>query len=377
MDSALGCQLTATRDAPQRIVHLLGSGGFYGLERMLLDHCLHVPGKHQVWLLSGPDSLFQRFAAAGVEIRRCGGGLRELLQAIRQAQFDPAGPRLLINAHGFKGLVLGWLAACRFGLPLIATQHGFTPSNRKQRVYTWLTLQLCRTPQVKAVVCVADSIARLLRKAGVRGHKLHVLPNGLPASAGQPVGRPAAAPPAPLLGFVGRLSLEKGPDLFVELAIALCRRHPALSVVLLGEGPQRAELEARIAASGLCGRILLPGYQERMTDWLSALTVLVLSSRTEGTPMVLLEAMQLGTPIATFAVGGIPDVLIHEQSALLSPAEDLPDLITQTERLLNDPLLRQRLAERARQVQQERFHLPGQTARWDQLYRRAGNPSWH
>lgn len=93
--------------------------------------------------------------------------------------------------------------------------------------------------------------------------------------------------------------------------------------------------------------------------------------------MVLLEAMQLGTPIATFAVGGIPDVLVHEQSALLSPAEDLPDLITQTERLLNDPLLRQRLAERARQVQQERFHLPGQTARWDQLYRRAGNPSWH
>ena len=103
MDSALGCQLTATRDAPQRIVHLLGSGGFYGLERMLLDHCLHVPGKHQVWLLSGPDSLFQRFAAAGVEHVALGSdfngtvhtpfdttGLAQITEGLQRAGFDDA-----------------------------------------------------------------------------------------------------------------------------------------------------------------------------------------------------------------------------------------------------------------------------------------------
>jgi len=372
MDSALGCGLTAAESSPPRIVHLLGSGGFYGLERMLLDHCLHVPGLHQVWLLSGPDSLLERFAAAGVNIRRCDGGLRALFQALRQA-----GPGVLVNAHGFKGLVLGWLAACRFGLPLVATQHGFTPSNRKQRLYTWITLQLCRLPQVRAVVCVADSIARLLRQAGVSEAKLHVLPNGLPGNATQPSRRPALAPAAPLLGFVGRLSLEKGPDLFVELAIELCQRQPGLSVVLLGEGPEREALQARIDAAGLRERILLPGYQDNMTDWLAALDVLVISSRTEGTPMVLLEAMQLGTPIAAFAVGGIPDVLDDEQSALLSPAEDLAHLISQTQRLLNDPGLRRRLAEQARQVQRERFHLPGQAERWHRLYRHAGNRPWH
>lgn len=372
MDSALGCQLTAAGDSSPRVVHLLGSGGFYGLERMLLDHCQHVPANHEVWLLNGPDSLIERFASAGVDIRRCPGGVREVLRAIGEA-----GPHLLINAHGFKGMVLGWLAACRFGLPLVATQHGFTPSNRKQRVYTWVTLQLCRMPQVKAVVCVAESIARLLRQAGVRGSKLHVLPNGLPANTGMPGPRPSLAPARPLLGFVGRLSLEKGPDLFVELAIQLCRRRPELSAVLLGEGPQRAELEARIAEAGLTQRILLPGYQENMADWLAALDVLVISSRTEGTPMVLLEAMQLGTPITAFAVGGIPDVLTHEHSALLSRPNDMAQLLAQTERLLTDPSLCRRLAERARQVQQERFHLPGQTERWDQLYRLAGNSSWH
>lgn len=372
MDSALGCQLTATRDATPRIVHLLGSGGFYGLERMLLDHCLHMPGDHQVWLLNGPDSLLQRFASAGVTIRHCGGGVRGLLRDLRAA-----GPGLLINAHGFKGLVLGWLAACRLGLRLMTTQHGFTPSNRKQRLYTWLTLQLCRTPQVHSVVCVADSIAGLMRRAGVRDGKLHVLRNGLPEGASTTRPRPAAAPPAPLLGFVGRLSQEKGPDLFLELAISLCMRQPELNVVLLGEGPQRAELEARVAAAGLSARIHLPGYQQHASEWLGALSALVLSSRTEGTPMVLLEAMQLGTPIAAFAVGGIPDILAHEESALLSPAGDLAHLTAQAERLLTDAALRHRLVERARQVQRERFHLPSQAGLWDQLYRRAGTPSWH
>ena len=364
MDSALGYQLTGTQEAPLQIIHLLSSGGFYGLERMLLDHCLHTPGQHRVLLLGGPEGLARRFLDAGVQLRRCP-DRRSLWRQLQTTE----GP-LLLNGHGFKGLVFGWLAALRFGLPLITTQHGFTTSNRKQRLYTWISLQLCRTPQVRAVACVAESIARLHRQAGVARHKLHVLPNGLPSPTDQAASRPTLAPPSPLIGFVGRLSQEKGPDLFVELAIELCRRHPDLSAVLLGEGPLRAALSARIEACGLGARILLPGYQQRMADWLRALDVLVLSSRTEGTPMVVLEAMQAGTPIAAFGVGGIPDMLGHEESALLSPAEDLADLTRQVARLLLKPALRQDLADRARQVQLSRYHLPSQAERWRQLYRR-------
>src|SRR5690606_33999878 len=342
MDSALGYQLTGTQETPLQILHLLSSGGFYGLERMLLDHCQHTPGHHQVLLLDGPQSLADRFLDAGVQLHRSP-DRRSLWRLLQSAE----GP-LLINGHGFKGLVLGWLAALRFGVPMITTQHGFTPSNRKQRLYTWLSLQLCRTPQVRAVACVADSIARLHQRAGVARHKLHVLPNGLPPAQEHTPERPASAPAAPLIGFVGRLSQEKGPDLFVELAIQLCRRHPQLSAVMLGEGPMRTELTARIEACDLQKRIQLAGYQTDMEGWLRSLDVLVLSSRTEGTPMVLLEAMQLGTPIAAFAVGGIPDVLSHEYSALLSPAENLSCLSQQVERLVLDPTLRDRLTAQAR-----------------------------
>lgn len=362
MDSALGYQLTGTQETPLQILHLLSSGGFYGLERMLLDHCQHTPGHHQVLLLDGPQSLADRFLDAGVQLHRSP-DRRSLWRLLQSAE----GP-LLINGHGFKGLVLGWLAALRFGVPMITTQHGFTPSNRKQRLYTWLSLQLCRTPQVRAVACVAESIARLHQQAGVARHKLHVLPNGLPPAQVPTLVRPASAPAAPVIGFVGRLSHEKGPDRFVELAIQLCRRHPELSAVMLGEGPMRTELAARIAACGLQEKILLAGYQAQMDGWLRSLDVLVLSSRTEGTPMVLLEAMQVGTPIASFAVGGIPDVLCHEDSALLSPADDLSCLTLQVERLLLDPALRQRLIMRAQQVQLGRYHLPSQAEHWRQLY---------
>lgn len=362
MDSALGYQLTGTQETPLHIIHLLSSGGFYGLERMLLDHCLHTPGRHQVLLLEGPQSLADRFIAAGVELHRSP-DRRSLWRSLQAAE----GP-LLINGHGFKGLVLGWLAALRFGVPMITTQHGFTPSNHKQRLYTWLSLQLCRTPQVRAVACVADSIARLHQQAGVARHKLHVLPNGLPPAQELTPVRPASAPAAPLIGFVGRLSHEKGPDLFVELAIQLCRRHPELSAVMIGEGAMHAELATRIDTCGLQERIVFTGYQTHMDGWLRSLDVLVLSSRTEGTPMVLLEAMQLGTPIAAFAVGGIPHVLSHEDSALLSPADDLSSLTLQVERLLLDSALRQRLTVQAQQVQLGRYHLPSQAEHWRQLY---------
>ncbi|MNZ10130.1 Alpha-D-kanosaminyltransferase [compost metagenome] len=366
MDSALGEQLSLPLEAPLQVAHLVSSGGFYGLERMLLEHCQHAPGRHRVLLLAGPDELVARFQAAGVALTRCP-DLLSLWRALDDPRMRPS----LLNGHGFKGLIYGWLGALRFGLPLVTTQHGFTPRNRKQRFYTWLSLRLCRAPQVRSVVCVANSIARLHSAAGVREAKLQVIPNGLPPPPERDFVRPPQAPAAPLIGFVGRLSAEKGPDLFVELAIRLCRQHPELHAVLLGDGPQRQALAARIDAAGLSARILLPGYQDDMAAWLHALDVLVISSRTEGTPMVLLEAMQAGVPVASFAVGGIPDVIRHGDSGLLAPSGATDHLAAAVDSLLQDAGLRQRLADSARRAQLARYHLPAQAGRWLQLYRDA------
>ncbi|MGC5698735.1 glycosyltransferase family 4 protein [Pseudomonas sp. NFXW11] len=358
---------------PQPIVHLIHSGGFYGAERMLLDHCLATPGQHRVVFINAPDTLLRRFAEAGVACHNCR-CLQSLLGHLRQ---QPG----LLNAHNFKAQVFAWVCARRLGLPLVLTQHGFTPRSLKQKLYTWVSLRLCRSPRVRRVACVAQSIARLHLAAGVAADKLRVIPNGLPEPAPQlpasPSGPPSGEaeivrdPAQPLVGFVGRLSAEKGPDLFLDALLELCQQRPELKAVLLGEGEQNQALRQRIEAAGLASRILLPGYQRDMQPWLKRLNVLVLSSRTEGTPMILLEAMQAGTPVVAFAVGGIPDVLQHRHNGLLAKPEDSAELQQQIACLLDDPALAEALAAAARVTQRQQHHLPTLARQWDELYRMA------
>lgn len=356
------------------ILHLLSSGGFYGAERMLLDHCQATPGRHRVLFLDAPQDLVTRFREAGIDCQSCH-GLGALLRQVATQR----GERPLINTHNFKGMVFGWLAATLWHLPLVTTQHGFTPRSTKQRFYTWLSLQLCRTPTVATVVCVAESIARIHREAGVPASKLQVIPNGLPEPV--PVGAGSSRDgstavhsqglrQAPwLAGYVGRLSSEKGPDLFLDTLIPLCHRHPRLHAVMLGDGPERATLQARIEAAGLAERITLPGFQRDMPAWMARLDALVISSRTEGTPMILLEAMQDGVPVVAFGVGGIPDVIEHGRSGLLAAPLAVDELAAHLQALLDDPQQAEELVARARQTQREHYHLPTLAQRWALVYR--------
>lgn len=343
------------------IIHLLGSGGFYGAERMLLDHCLATPGQHQVLFLGAPPELIARFRDAGIDCRSCS-GLGELLRHLRQRREE----RPLLNTHNFKGLLFGWVAATLWRLPLVITQHGFTPRSRKQRFYTWLSLQLCRTSSVDRVVCVAESIAVLHRRASVQAQKLQVIPNGLPAATG--LLQRTTDHQRWRAGYVGRLSSEKGPDLFLDALIPLCQQYPGLHAVMLGDGPERDILLARISAAGLLDRIELPGYQTDMGAWWTKLDALVISSRTEGTPMILLEAMQAGVPVVAFSVGGIPDVIEDRHNGLLAEPADGAALARQIAALLNEPQLARTLTTNARRTQLERYDLSALAERWSQLY---------
>ncbi|MEA5673596.1 glycosyltransferase family 4 protein [Pseudomonas sp. MH2] len=346
---------------------------------MLLDHCQATPGRHRVLFLDAPQDLVMRFREAGIDCQSCH-GLGALLRQVAAVR----GERPLINTHNFKGMVFGWLAATLWRLPLVTTQHGFTPRSTKQRFYTWLSLQLCRTPTVATVVCVAESIARIHRQAGVPASKLQVIPNGLPDPVASVQSAPVGAGSsrdgntavqsqgsrqAPwLAGYVGRLSSEKGPDLFLDTLIPLCQRHPHLHAVMLGDGPERATLQGRIDAAGLSERITLPGFQRDMQAWMTRLDALVISSRTEGTPMILLEAMQDGVPVVAFGVGGIPDVIEHGRSGLLAAPLAVDELAAHLQALLDDPQQAEELVARARQTQRERYHLPTLAQRWALVY---------
>jgi glycosyltransferase involved in cell wall biosynthesis len=121
------------------------------------------------------------------------------------------------------------------------------------------------------------------------------------------------------VGWVGRLSGEKGPDLLLD-ALARINR-PDITTVLLGDGPDRAALERRVAEGVLRSSVRFVGGQVQAARLFSAFDVLAISSRTEGLPMVMLEAVAAHVPVVAFAVGGIPEVLDHATGWLAPPGD--------------------------------------------------------
>lgn len=350
------------------VLHLISTGGFYGAERMLLDHVLHAPAsaRHRVLFIDAPDSVVQRFGHAGVDCTRVA-GLRSLVRVLRSERGTA-----ILNCHGYKALAWAVFCAPVRRRALVATLHGFTPVSRKQRFYGWLNLLLCRLPIVRRVACVSASIADIARSAGVSADKVAVLPNAIAVlSAESGTAAEAGAEPAagPLVGFVGRLRSEKGPDLFLECFEHIRREVPQARAVLLGDGPDRAGLEARLRSMGLGDTVRMAGYVDDIGPWLRRMDVLILSSRTEGTPMILLEAMHAGTPVAAFSVGGVADLLDGGNCGLLADPGDVGGLARQALRLLRDPGLRVRLSRQARARGAQQYGIARSASTWNALYR--------
>ncbi|MEB2317225.1 MAG: glycosyltransferase family 4 protein [Pseudomonadota bacterium] len=358
------------QSAPElTVLHLISTGGFYGAERMLLDHVLHAPAsaRHRVLFIDAPDSVVQRFGRAGVDCSRVA-GIGSLVRILRSE-----GGAAILNCHGYKALAWAVFCAPVQRRALVATLHGFTPVSRKQRFYGRLNLLLCRLPIVRRVACVSASIADIARSAGIPEDRIAVLPNAIaavPAESGTVVEaglEPAL--PGPLVGFVGRLRSEKGPDLFLECFEHIRREVPQARAVLLGDGPDRAKLETRLRSSGFGDTVRMAGYVDDIGPWLRRMDVLVLSSRTEGTPMILLEAMHTGTPVAAFSVGGVADLLDGGNCGLLARPDDVGGLARQALRLLRDPGLRTRLSRQARVRGTQQYGIDRSASTWNALYR--------
>ena len=180
------------------------------------------------------------------------------------------------------------------------------------------------------MIAVSRPLVEGLGRAGVPRVRIHLVPNAY-RPEGELLSRGAAraelgVPDEPdwfVIGWVGRLSREKGPDVLIE---ALARmRDRGRRAVFVGDGPDRPALESRAAALGLADRIHWLGTVPRVARCYPAFNCFVLSSRTEGTPIVLLEAMAAGVPIVAAAVGGVPDVVSGDEALLVTPEQ--PDAL--------------------------------------------------
>lgn len=228
----------------------------------------------------------------------------------------------VVHTHGYRPDVVDAGVARSAGIATITTVHGFTGGGLRNRLYERVQRRAFR--RFDAVIAVSRPLAEELGREGLRTPQLHLIPNAYEPEA-PPLSRADARRVLGIpedrfvVGWVGRLGREKGADVLLH-ALA----HPAATGVhaaILGDGAERARLDALAQRIGLGSRVRFHGAVAAAGRLLRAFDVFVLSSRTEGAPMVLFEAMAAGVPIVATRVGGVPDI-VRDTEAALVPAED-------------------------------------------------------
>lgn len=320
--------------APIRILHLIASNFVGGPEKQILHHARDMQGsRFEVWIGSFRDQpdrpeVLRVAAEKGLPIYESqSSGKFDIRAVFELVSFLRAERIEILCSHGFKANVVGALAKELVGIPQIAFCRGWTGESIKVRFYEVLDRRFLRLAD--RIVCVSQAQANYLGEGPSRKSRVRVVHNAMldeisDASLEDRAGfklRLGFPAESKLIGAVGRLSPEKGQRYLVDAAADLVKQFTDLKVVLLGEGPERSDLEGRVRQLGLQDVVVLPGFQKNVGDWMRAFDVLANCSLTEGIPNAILEAMAAGTPVVATAVGGVPELIKdHDTGILVSPA---------------------------------------------------------
>ncbi len=365
------------------LVQLTASPFFGGPEKQILGLAQALPDGFRTTFLGFVERglarpFLDRCTAAGFEtitLKRNApwifAAAREVAEHLRHLRAD------IVLTHGYKCDLVGWLAARRAGIPCVAVAHGWTAATWKVRLNEMVDRWAMR--QVDAVVAVSEAMAAKVRKAGVRPERLMAIPNGIRAedyAHPDPAGRAVVeglfpTPPRVIVAAAGRLSPEKGFDLFLTAACQLAPRHPDVGFVLYGDGPLRDQLTDQLKGlPSLAGRFVMAGFRTDLDRLTPHADLVVLSSYTEGLPVVVLEALAAGVAVVATSVGGVPEVIRDDEHGLLLDAGNAGRLAERIDELLRDPTRRQHLARTGRERVVVEFSFAVMARRYQALFER-------
>jgi glycosyltransferase involved in cell wall biosynthesis len=263
-----------------------------------------------------------------------------------------AGAIDLLHAHLPNAHVLAGIAGRLTGKPVLATLHG-------HRVGV-LDLEVHRNAGTHLSVVCRQSYFHALG-LGVSAGQLSCNPNGVDTEAFQPRPQPESGIRAALgvpasakvVGFLGRLSPEKGPEVFLRAALVARSKLPDAHFVFVGDGPLAPTLRESIARFKLEDRVHLAGLRRDVAPVLNDMDMMVSSSHSEAMPLAVMEAMASGLPVVATRVGGVPDMIDQGESGWLVAPGDFEEIATRLHQVLTTPgeLARMSAAARRRAVE--------------------------
>lgn len=363
------------------ILHLLAPARFGGLETVVtsLTPALAAIGTRvTVALVVTPDDADQTHPVARA-LEGTGVGVETMVVAVRDYLGERRRVRELIerhsvdvlHTHGYRPDVVDAPVARRMGIPTVSTAHGhtgFMGGGLKGKVYEWLQARAWR--RFDAVIAVSSALASSLGADGVSAERIHLLPNAwMPSMAWKDRDRARAEldlpPHVPVVGWVGRMGREKAPDIMIRAAAEVRATDVVFSMI--GDGPERASAQGLVSELAIDDRVRWHGSIAHAGSLMKALDALVLTSWTEGTPMVLLEAMAAGVPIVSTAVGGVPAVVSSDEARLCEPGA-VEEIARAIDRVLSDPEEAHRMAAAAKQRLETDFAVDPWARRHLEIY---------
>jgi glycosyltransferase involved in cell wall biosynthesis len=264
------------------------------------------------------------------------------------------------HGHDYKSNFLGLLLKRFWPMRLVTTAHGWVKHTSRTPLYYHID-QWC-LPRYEQVICVSGDLVEACQRAGVSENRCVLLENGIDLAAYRRTQFLSEAkralgfdPDRPLVGAVGRLSPEKGFDILIDAIAQVRAGGSPVQLVIVGEGDERARLQAKIDAHGLNPHCRLAGFQAEPKPIYEAMDLFALSSLREGLPNVLLEAMALGVPCAATRVAGVPRLIQDGENGRLVESGDQSALAGAIRDLLGDAAERRRLGQAGQATVAERY----------------------
>jgi len=274
--------------------------------------------------------------------------IRAIAKLCREHKID------IIHAHLAKSVISSLIASYFIDAKVVIHEHGGIFLGGANIVFTLLLKALAK----RASMVIANSRASMTalhEKAGIALNSIRIIHNFVDFARfdrtlydrNRARDRLGISENQVAVGFVGRLDPCKGADLLIRAAAILCRKSDLYRFVIVGEGPQRRELEQLVLRLGLDKKVMLAGLCENPAELMAAFDVAAVPSRHEAFGIAAVEFMRMNIPVVASVAGGLPEIVEHEKTGLRL-GELSPDSIAQAvERVARDEALRQRLTREA------------------------------